>query len=131
MSDAKVTIGSELSCLISKCTRCVTRHGWCWKHYRNWLKHGDPEYVKPPKAVVKCAEPTCIRMIGPGHELGTAGYCRLHYQRLRKHGDLHYEKYRQIRGSVEDRFWPRVERTDTCWIWIGFKDPRGYGRLYI
>lgn len=28
-------------------------------------------------------------------------------------------------------FWPRVLKTDTCWIWTGFLDKKGYGHLGI
>lgn len=27
------------------------------------------------------------------------------------------------------RFWAKVERTSTCWLWTGAKD-RGYGKMY-
>lgn len=27
---------------------------------------------------------------------------------------------------VEERFWPKVHKTDTCWLWIG-RTNRGYG----
>jgi len=28
-----------------------------------------------------------------------------------------------------DRFWEKVEKTDTCWLWIGVRVPSGYGIL--
>lgn len=31
--------------------------------------------------------------------------------------------------SLEDRFNQKVEKTDTCWLWIGALDPKGYGRF--
>jgi hypothetical protein len=61
----------------------------------------------------------------------TAGYCGMHYQRIRKHGDPIYEKHRVIHGSLAERFWPRVLKTDGCWIWAGPKTPNGYGRIYV
>jgi len=30
---------------------------------------------------------------------------------------------------VEDRFWLKVKRTESCWIWIGSLDGRGYGQI--
>ena len=27
------------------------------------------------------------------------------------------------------RFWYRVNKTETCWVWIGNKDRKGYGRF--
>jgi hypothetical protein len=29
------------------------------------------------------------------------------------------------------RFWPRVRKTDTCWLWIGHKSRPGYGALNL
>ena len=31
------------------------------------------------------------------------------------------------RKPVEERFWPKVMKTDGCWIWIAGKKPQGYG----
>jgi hypothetical protein len=34
--------------------------------------------------------------------------------------------------TVEERFWSHVIKTDSCWIWIGFVNPKtGYGQLTI
>lgn len=32
-----------------------------------------------------------------------------------------------IRRPLADRFWEKVEKTDTCWVWVGAKTPGGYG----
>lgn len=35
-----------------------------------------------------------------------------------------------FKGSLEDRFWNRVEKTDDgCWLWNGSRTERGYGRI--
>lgn len=34
-------------------------------------------------------------------------------------------------GTVEQRFWRKVSKTDGCWIWIGSRDRKGYGRISI
>jgi len=33
--------------------------------------------------------------------------------------------------GVEARFWPRVQRTETCWIWMGARTPLNYGTINI
>lgn len=30
-------------------------------------------------------------------------------------------------GGLPPRFWAKVEKTDTCWLWIGGKNHYGYG----
>ena len=32
--------------------------------------------------------------------------------------------------SVEERFWAKVRKTDTCWLWIAGVDKNGYGRMH-
>lgn len=29
----------------------------------------------------------------------------------------------------DEQFWAKVQRTATCWFWIGYKDRQGYGHL--
>lgn len=30
----------------------------------------------------------------------------------------------------EERFWAKVNKTETCWLWAGRTDPHGYGRMF-
>lgn len=30
-----------------------------------------------------------------------------------------------------DRFWNKVKKTDTCWIWVGYHNEAGYGMINI
>jgi hypothetical protein len=32
--------------------------------------------------------------------------------------------------STEQRFWAKVRKTDTCWLWTGTVGPGGYGRFH-
>lgn len=34
-------------------------------------------------------------------------------------------------AAPEDRFWSRVRKTDTCWLWLGKKNDDGYGRIIV
>ena len=36
-----------------------------------------------------------------------------------------------MRKTAEERFWRQVEKTDTCWLWRGCLDNKGYGRIGI
>ena len=32
---------------------------------------------------------------------------------------------------LNDRFWSKVEKTDTCWLWTGAKNGDGYGSFWF
>lgn len=32
-------------------------------------------------------------------------------------------------AKEHERFWSKVNKTDGCWIWTAFKNPKGYGRF--
>ena len=52
-------------------------------------------------------------------------WCPKHYYRWSRHGD-------PLRGclTVEERFWPKVNKTDTCWLWTrALAD--GYGKFKV
>lgn len=34
---------------------------------------------------------------------------------------------RGYKGTLEERFWRKVNKTETCWLWIGAKGAEGYG----
>lgn len=53
------------------------------------------------------------------------GWCNKHYIRWQSHGDpLVGRNF----TSVEDRFWAKVNKTDTCWLWMGSRIG-GYGQF--
>lgn len=35
----------------------------------------------------------------------------------------------EITENLLKRFWEKVEKTETCWIWKAFKNKQGYGRI--
>jgi hypothetical protein len=32
---------------------------------------------------------------------------------------------------MEDRFWSKVDKTETCWLWTGSKKPCGHGQCWV
>lgn len=34
-------------------------------------------------------------------------------------------------GVLEERFWPKVQKTDTCWLWTASLNDRGYGQFKV
>jgi hypothetical protein len=60
------------------------------------------------------------------------GMCAMHYARMKRNGSPLVGASKQLHGlSPEERFWAYVEKTDGCWVWTGYRDPSGYGRLSI
>lgn len=68
-----------------------------------------------------------------GCELHTNGltFCNRHKLRQRRHGDpLAGKAFRDWTDAA--RFWRRVEKTETCWIWTGAPDNSlGYARFKV
>ena len=49
------------------------------------------------------------------------GYCLMHYKRLKRNG------HTDVR-TPEIRFWEKVDKTDTCWLWVASCGEYGYGQ---
>jgi hypothetical protein len=70
-----------------------------------------------------CVIPDCARPA----EVKSRGWCHRHYMRWWRWGDtdLHNDPV-----PLAERFWAKVQKTDTCWLWIGSLLTRGgYGQL--
>lgn len=35
------------------------------------------------------------------------------------------------KAPLEERFWEKVQKTETCWIWTGSKSSNGYGNISL
>ena len=53
----------------------------------------------------------------------------MHYMRNRRHGSPLHATRMVIRGSLEDRLFARVRKSNPCWIWTGNVNAKGYGYL--
>lgn len=63
-----------------------------------------------------CSEDECDR---PGEY---RSMCNMHYKRAKKAGML------PPRKTIADRFWEKVDKTNSCWIWTAAKRA-GYGKF--
>lgn len=36
-----------------------------------------------------------------------------------------------LKGRVKERFWSKVTKTSTCWLWVGGVAHNGYGRFWV
>src|SRR3989304_2073182 len=86
-----------------------------------------------------CGVPRRVLTTGRGR-----AYCAMHFlesvaayrarnrERLNEYNRawaLAHSRRRVIR-PIEDRFWEKAKKTPTCWLWIGSRDPKGYGGIY-
>ena len=69
-----------------------------------------------PKRI--CSVAACNRFCF-GH-----GWCQMHYQRWRR------LRFHAPRRDALTRFAATIQFTDSCWLWRGYIDPKGYGRFY-
>ncbi|MFH0981536.1 MAG: HNH endonuclease signature motif containing protein [Planctomycetota bacterium] len=53
----------------------------------------------------------------------------MHASRWERYGDL--TRGRMTKRPAEERFWPKVDKTDSCWLWIGAMNLQGYGNFWI
>lgn len=72
----------------------------------------------------------CIKDCDKLHLAG--GLCAMHYRRQKLYGDPTTVKLFQMRGlSLKERWEAYTEKGEDCWLWVGSRDPNGYGRLNI
>lgn len=109
-------------CSIDGCANEGIKRGWCNKHYKRWMRHGDPlgrhVFAKEiPCSADECSKPSLTR-----------GWCGIHYNKWRAHGDPNVAAETHAR-TPQESFALRVKRVDTCLVWTGWRDGDGYGRI--
>lgn len=72
---------------------------------------------------------TCQVPEGCDRPIYGRGMCSKHWQQARRGTrDFILPSPRLPRTATpEERFWRKVDKTDTCWLWIGATSPTGYG----
>lgn len=56
-------------------------------------------------------------------------YC--HPSDMKDGGAIFCSRACRFSKSLADRFWPKVQKSDGCWLWIGAKFANGYGEFRI
>ena len=67
---------------------------------------------------------TC-KIEGCGGKAHDIGLCGKHATRWRKTGTT--DPSPVAPAPAVDRFWRKVQKSDTCWLWLAGKDHKGYG----
>lgn len=57
------------------------------------------------------------------------GWCSKHWMRWRHHGSPDVVTAYDL--TYEQRFWRKVDHTETCWLWMGAKRGDGYGAFQL
>lgn len=61
------------------------------------------------------------------------GWCSMHYKRWWKHGDPLIVIQIHHKGTMEERFWAKADRSggaDACWAWLAYRDRKEYGTFH-
>lgn len=111
------------TCSVVGCESNAIRSGMCSKHVQRFDKYGTADDY------LGCHGLTRICTVdGCGQKVDARGLCRKHYQRFRRYGTP--DDVGPTHAPVEVRFWRYVEKTESCWNWVGkSKNRQGYGQI--
>lgn len=109
--------------LAMKATRTVTCPDCGITHHMNTRRCRTCYMASRPK----CSIPGCNR---PRKAIAPTGepVCGMHRERLRTNGTL---DAKLTMGQPEKRFWAKVKKTETCWLWAGWINGNGYGQFSV
>lgn len=106
------------TCSVDGCDREVSALLMCNMHYQRFIRYGSTEERRKRT----CSVDGCTRT-----HYGW-GYCAMHHARVKYYGRTEVLQ----KPTHEELFWAKVQKTDTCWIWLGaVSEPDGYGRVRI
>lgn len=115
-------------CSIDECTKPVWPgggRGWCPTHYMRWRRHGDPEVGGPVQRQTGTGHPCSIE--GCSRPVVATDLCERHYRRFKRYGSATDGRVSPKSLTDEERFWSKVNITDSCWLWTGAPNGSGYG----
>lgn len=102
-------------CTIDGCGRPFKGRGYCDLHLKR-MRKGQPMTNGSLKVRRVCV------IVGCENYRAAHGLCAKHSARLRSAGTTDLNVV-----TEEERFWGYIEKTDTCWNWVGTAGTRGYG----
>lgn len=127
----------KLTCTREGCERSTKGGGLslCPAHYQRYRLSGDAGAVEIADRIEQ--DPNCRICGEPSKALSL---CNKHYRRQWRGKDPEVDYVRE-RKSIEDRFWPRVDKDGPvpphrpelgrCWVWTGAAPGFGYGVMGV
>ena len=117
------------TCSIDDCNRPLYGRGWCNTHYARWRRHGDPEHGGPVGRQTGTGQPCSIN--GCTAPVVASALCEGHYRRFKRWGDPTAGSPSPGSMTTAERFWSKVNKTDTCWLWTDAPNGAGYGTFKV
>lgn len=108
------------TCSVEGCERPHSARGFCKVCYYRLRRAGvlKAERPGPPKKPWRaCSIEGCTQTAR------CRGWCDTHYTRWKRHADPLGWGF----APIEERFWDKVVKTEDCWYWQGYCQPKGYG----
>jgi hypothetical protein len=118
----------ERTCSMPDCEKPHKGRGFCEMHLLRWRKYGDPTVVRKKQPKPSEQRPRCS-IEGCDEVAAGRGWCRNHYMRhYRRGGDPAVMLPRgNFSTPVSTRLRMFKKQSDGCWLWVAFKNPKGYG----
>jgi len=120
-----------------RCDRTLYAREMCTKHYGRWLRHGDPLVLLKPQSPPGESSKGCSFVDPDTGEpclkprVGR-GLCRKHYVRTLRNGSPDVvKKPGRERTPVSERELLDKNGPNGCWNWTGFKNAKGYGKVFL
>lgn len=111
-------------CSVPGCDRKHYGKGWCDLHWRRVKKDGGPGPVGVRQVRAYPPGATC-KVEGCNRWPSSNWLCDTHTRRLRVHGTTDSPK------NPAWRFWRKVNKTESCWLWAGAHNLNGYGTFGV
>ena len=120
---------TKRTCSIDDCDRPIGGRGWCQTHCMRWRRHGDPEHGGRVLRQSGTGQPCSIK--GCPFPVVAVELCNRHYRRFKRCGDPLGGRPSPGAMTVEERFWSKVNKTPTCWLWTDTPNNSGYGTFSV
>src|SRR5688572_6764808 len=104
------------TCSVPSCHEPHMSRGYCNTHYARFRRTGSPQ-EELPVTRRRATRPDTCTVDGCATKLtpkDARDLCAMHYRRLRLNGDVHTVHVVRHTGSVQERFWAKVNKTETC-----------------